>query len=239
MSSLASLINNIKANTAHNPLVQKNQKRKTTADSNAKQKKTKTMEEPKSNGPTVVVFDGFILERKPLFEDKSEKRRFMDSRVTLPDKPEQKQPAMTPQELEEEAENERHDVELKQLLATSKLLEELEREEMTSKERRRHTLQKLETLGAKPTPKEKMPLPLKLKVNEAHKRRNLEKLQEAKDLGIYHKSLKHLYVKTKPKKRDRDPGITTGVGKMKGATLTLRKSDIQRIQRQGSKKSKK
>ncbi|CEI99619.1 hypothetical protein RMCBS344292_13703 [Rhizopus microsporus] len=103
MSSLASLINNIKANTAHNPLVQKNQKRKTTADSNAKQKKTKTMEEPKSNGPTVVVFDGSILERKPLFEDKSEKRRFMDSRVTLPDKPEQKQPAMTPQELEEEA----------------------------------------------------------------------------------------------------------------------------------------
>lgn len=137
------------------------------------------------------------------------------------------------------SENERHDVELKQLLATSKLLEELEREEMTSKERRRHTLQKLETLGAKPTPKEKMPLPLKLKVNEVHKRRDLEKLQEAKDLGIYHKSLKHLYVKTKPKKRDRDPGITTGVGKMKGATLTLRKSDIQRIQRQGSKKSKK
>ncbi|CEG84767.1 hypothetical protein RMATCC62417_18524 [Rhizopus microsporus] len=238
MSSLASLINNIKANTAHNPLVQKNQKRKTTADSNAKQKKTKTMEESKSNGPTVVVFDGSILERKPLFEAKSEKRRFLDSRVTLPDKPEQKQPAMTPQELEEEAENERHDVELKQLLATSKLLEELEREEMTSKERRRHTLQKLETLGAKPTPKEKMPLPLKLKVNEVHKRRNLEKLQEAKDLGIYHKSLKHLYVKTKPKKRDRDPGITTGVGKMKGATLTLRKSDIQRIQRQGGKKSK-
>lgn len=79
MSSLASLINNIKANTAHNPLVQKNQKRKTTADSNAKQKKTKTMEEPKSNGPTVVVFDGSILERKPLFEAKSEKRRFLAS----------------------------------------------------------------------------------------------------------------------------------------------------------------
>jgi hypothetical protein len=78
MSSLASLINNIKANTAHNPLVQKNQKRKTTADSNAKQKKTKTMEESNS-GPTVVVFDGSVLERKPLFEAKSEKRRFLAS----------------------------------------------------------------------------------------------------------------------------------------------------------------
>jgi hypothetical protein len=46
-------------------------------------------------------------------------------------------------------ENAKKDVELKQLLATSHLLEELERDEMSSKERRRHTMQKLETLGVK------------------------------------------------------------------------------------------
>lgn len=45
---------------------------------------------------------------------------------------------------------------------------------------------------------------------------------------MYDKSLRHLYVTpTKKKERDRDPGITGGLGKMKGATLYLRKSDIE------------
>ncbi|KAG1136032.1 hypothetical protein G6F37_004825 [Rhizopus arrhizus] len=237
MSSLANLISNIKANTASNPLVQKGQKRKIDNTEIKRPKKAKETIQ-KSNGPSVVVFDGSVLQKKPVYEEKAEKKRFLDSRITTVEKVEEKK-KLTPKEAEEEAENERHDVELKQLLATSKLLEELERDEMTSKERRRHTMQKLETLGVKPLAKEKMPLPLKLKLDEVHKRRNLAKLQEAKDLGIYHKSLKHLYVKTAPKKRNRDPGITTGVGKMKGATLTLQKSEILKIQRQGGKSNKK
>jgi hypothetical protein len=81
-----------------------------------------------------------------------------------------------------------------------------------------------------------MPLSLKLSLDESRKQKGIKRLQEAKDMGIYDKSLKHLYVKTEAKKRDRNPGITNGIGRMKGATLTIKKSDIERIKRQGSKK---
>lgn len=81
-----------------------------------------------------------------------------------------------------------------------------------------------------------MPLSLKLSLDESRKQKGIARLQEAKDMGIYDKSLKHLYVKTEVKKRDRNPGITNGIGRMKGATLTIKKSDIDRIKRQGSKK---
>ncbi|KAI9256910.1 hypothetical protein BY458DRAFT_519220 [Sporodiniella umbellata] len=109
---------------------------------------------------------------------------------------------------------------------------------MSSKERRRHTMQKLETLGVKASTKNKTPIHVQLELDAIHKKRRMDKLQEAKDLGIYDRSLKHLYVKTETKKRNRDPGITTGVGRMKGATLTLQKSEIQKIQKQGTAKKK-
>jgi hypothetical protein len=80
-----------------------------------------------------------------------------------------------------------------------------------------------------------MPLALKLKVNQARKAESEKKLQEAKDLGVYDKSLKHLYVKKQVKKRDRNPGITNGVGRLKGATLTLNTKEIDRIKKQNTK----
>lgn len=67
------------------------------------------------------------------------------------------------------------------------------------------------------------------------KERQHKKLQMAKDLGIYDKSLRHLYVDTKEKKRDRNPGITNGIGKMRGAMLTISKREIDRVNRQGKK----
>lgn len=130
----------------------------------------------------------------------------------------------------------------------------IERDEMTSKERRKDTMKKLEGLGVKvnlvqgnkheidlthfdqASSGEKIPLSLKLSLDESRKQKGIKRLQEAKDMGIYDKSLKHLYVKTETKKRDRNPGITNGIGRMKGATLTIKKSDIERIKRQGSKK---
>lgn len=81
-----------------------------------------------------------------------------------------------------------------------------------------------------------MPLSLKLSLDESRKQKGIAKLQAAKDTGVYDKSLKHLYVKKEVKQRDRNPGITNGLGRMKGATLTIKKSDIDRIKREGSKK---
>ncbi|KAI8973843.1 hypothetical protein BDB01DRAFT_413539 [Pilobolus umbonatus] len=242
MSSLTSLINNIKANTATNPLVQKAAKRKADKSEELAQKRKRIAQAnrqsgKKKNGPDVVVFDSSVLEKKPVLEDKASKKRFLDSRIVIH---EDTNTNVTKEKSSksdlEEAENLKHDMELKQLLATSNLLEELERDEMTSKERRRHTMNKLEKLGIKNTKKDKLPIPLALNMKAVHKERALKKLQEAKDLGIYDKSTRHLYVDTKPKKRDRDPGIVNGIGRLKGATLVLNKSEIDRIKRQGTKK---
>ncbi|KAI8638195.1 hypothetical protein BD408DRAFT_373886 [Parasitella parasitica] len=243
MSSLASLISSVKANTASNAHISKGLKRKaTTSKEESKQRNKRLTAEKKqtvgkSTGPSVVVFDGSVLQKKPTLEDKSSKKRFLDSRISTIDPLDstEKKSKATVKDMEDEAENQKHDMELKQLLATSNLLEELEREEMTSKERRRDTMKKLEGLGVKSSPGEKMPLSVKLSLDESRKQTGIQKLQEAKDMGIYDKSLKHLYVKTKEKKRNRDPGITNGIGRMKGATLTIKKSDIERIKRQGSK----
>lgn len=71
------------------------------------------------------------------------------------------------------------------------------------------------------------------------KERELKRLQEAKDLGLYDKSLKHLYVtsdKKKKKKRDRDPGITTGIGRMKGGTLHISQSELSKVEQMGKKR---
>ncbi|KAI9471901.1 MAG: hypothetical protein EXX96DRAFT_542048 [Benjaminiella poitrasii] len=244
MSSLASLISSVKANTASNNHINRSLKRKAAISKDElKQQKKKALLEKKetakkaSNGPAVVVFDESVLQ-KPVYEDKASKRKFMDSRITTPE-PQNIVTKNKPsaEELEEEAENQKNDLELHQLLNTSNLLEELAQEEMTSREKRKTTMKKLVDLGAKQVPNQRMPLSLKLGLEKGRKEREQAKLQEAKNLGIYDKSLKHLYVKTKPKKRDRDPGITNGIGRMKGATLTIKQSDIERIKRQGSKKS--
>ncbi|KAI8334880.1 hypothetical protein BD560DRAFT_414334 [Blakeslea trispora] len=240
MSSLADLISSVKANTSSNAHISRTLKRKAApSKEELKQQRKKALTgKKKSVTQSVVVFDGSVLEKKQTFEDKASKKQFLSSRITLAENHtvvnHKEKP--TAKDLEEEVENQRHDQELKQLLATSHLLEELEREEMSSKERRQNTMKKLETLGVKASSGDKMPLAYKLSLDESIKKKGMAKLQEAKDLGIYDKSLKHLYVKTKPKKRDRDPGITNGLGRMKGATLTIKKSDIERINRQGKKK---
>ncbi|GAA5814284.1 hypothetical protein MFLAVUS_007778 [Mucor flavus] len=248
MSSLANLINSVKAKTANNVHLKNNSVKRKAPGSKleAKQKKQKTIVEatpsisltPKRvSEPNVVVFDPSVLYKKPTLEDKASKKKFLDSRITTaePSNVEQKNKP-TAKDAEEEVENQKHDVELKQLLSTSNLLEELEREEMTSRDKRKSNMKKLETLGAKASAAPKMPLFLKLSLDESRKQKGIAKLQEAKDLGIYDKSLKHLYVKTDTKTRDRNPGITNGLGRLKGATLTIKKSDIERIKREGSKK---
>lgn len=147
----------------------------------------------------------------------------------------EEKPVLTDKEREREEENEQKDVELKELLATTRLLEEYQKEEMTGKERRKHMMSKLDELGVRGGPKEKRALPMALGMQNKAKERDAKRLQDAKDLGIYDKSIKHLYVKQTKKKRDRDPGITNGVGRMKGAMLTLKQRDISRIQNEGAK----
>jgi hypothetical protein len=103
-------------------------------------------------------------------------------------------------------------------------------------------MNKLETLGVKKSKAPKMPIQMRLGMDQKQKEREQKKLQEAKDIGLYDKSLKHLYAAAvKPKeKKSRDKGITSGIGKMRGSTLTLSKNEIKRKKggKSGSKSSK-
>jgi hypothetical protein len=110
-------------------------------------------------------------------------------------------------------------------------------EEMTGKERRKYNMNKLETLGVKKSKPQKMPIQMRLGMDKKQKERDQKTLQEAKDIGIYDKSLKHLYAAaSKPKEqKKRDRGIGSGIGKMKGSTLVLSKTEIKRVERQGMK----
>lgn len=108
---------------------------------------------------------------------------------------------------------------------------------MTGKERRKYNMNKLETLGVKKSKPQKMPIQMRLGMDKKQKERDQKTLQEAKDIGIYDKSLKHLYAAaSKPKEqKKRDRGIGSGIGKMKGSTLVLSKTEIKRVERQGMK----
>ena len=88
-----------------------------------------------------------------------------------------------------------------------------------------------------------MPLAIHKGMKEKKREREQKRLEEAKNLGLYDKSLKHLYApsggKEKEKKRNRDPGITNGIGHMKGGTLHIGKQDLVRVQKIGGKHNKK
>ncbi|GAB5588288.1 hypothetical protein Unana1_03188 [Umbelopsis nana] len=188
-----------------------------------------------AKGPEVVVFAD-TPKKIVTGTSKAEYKAFMSSKVSKMEAP-PLPPPKSAKELEEEEENLAHDRELKELLATSKLLEEYEMEEMTGKERRKYNMNKLETLGVKKSKPQKMPIQMRLGMDKKQKERDQKTLQEAKDIGIYDKSLKHLYAAaSKPKEqKKRDRGIGSSIGKMKGSTLVLSKTEIKRVERQGMK----
>ncbi|ORZ08415.1 hypothetical protein BCR42DRAFT_425101 [Absidia repens] len=253
MDSLASLVSSVKANTASNSLLQKNlansKKRNgkgdvSMASSNKKAKTNTTIATKKKitttspQDPKVVVFDGTSLYKRPTMESKMAKKAFLSGKANISDisaAVSETVTTTTKEDDDDDMENNRKDKELKELLATSKLLEEYQMDEMTGKEKRNHMLGKLDTLGFKAAPNVKRSLTMHLGMEGKKKERQQQKLQEAKDTGLYDKSLKHLYVSTKKKQRNRDAGITNGIGKMQGATLTISQRELGKLQRQGSK----
>ncbi|KAI8069433.1 hypothetical protein BC940DRAFT_297732 [Gongronella butleri] len=252
MSSIASLIASVKSNTANNSMVQKslaaNKKRQKASESRGVQpvKKAKvaagkgSAAKASTSGPQVVVFDGSALTARPVVESKAAKKAFLAGKANIEDIPANDNNAALDDEEGSDNENEniRKDKELKDLLATSRLLEEYQVDEMSGKERRKHMMGKMEQLGMKAAKQEKRPLEMRLGMMSKDKERQQKKLQEAKDVGLYDKSLRHLYVKTKKKERQRDPGVTGGVGKMKGATLTISKHELSRLTKSSSSSSK-
>ncbi|ORX47734.1 hypothetical protein DM01DRAFT_264589 [Hesseltinella vesiculosa] len=150
MSSLASLIANVKSNTAGNSLVKKNlavtKKRQAARYFDPAGKTTK-----KAKSPQVIVFDGSALTKRPTMESKAAKKAFLRSKNETLDA----YTLGTPDTFYL-SENLRKDKELQQLLATSRLLEEYQVDEMSGKERRKHMFGKMEELGMKVNPAAKL-----------------------------------------------------------------------------------
>ncbi|KAI7860106.1 hypothetical protein BDC45DRAFT_530548 [Circinella umbellata] len=237
MSSLADLISSVKSNTANNTQLQRTLGKKRSSSEPSRDQLIKKLKKEKTaqpkikkssssiNGPDIVVFDDSSLNKQTV-DDRLDRKAFMSSKISKAEpvsngKPPKK---MTEKEQQQEEENQQRDFELNQLLATSKLLEDYQKDEMSGKERRKHMMDKLETLGVKKAANLSMPLAIHKGMQEKKREREQKRLQEAKNLGLYDKSLKHLYAPSagKKKERNRDPGITSGVGKMRGATANTK-----------------
>ncbi|KAJ7744526.1 hypothetical protein DFH07DRAFT_978443 [Mycena maculata] len=68
---------------------------------------------------------------------------------------------------------------------------------------------------------------------EKQKERQKQQLEEAKNLGNYHPTIKKLFESTgtsTPSKKNRDRGLKMGVGKFSGGMLKLSKDEISRVQ---------
>ncbi|CAG8778502.1 9771_t:CDS:2, partial [Ambispora leptoticha] len=85
--------------------------------------------------------------------------------------------------------------------------------------RRKYNEKRIYELGARPQKGVKIPTPFSLGMQTKRREREEKKLQEAKDLGLYHHSIKHNWAGSKSsisKKNKRDKGIKMGIGKVKG-----------------------
>ncbi|KAJ3082634.1 hypothetical protein HK102_001543, partial [Quaeritorhiza haematococci] len=142
---------------------------------------------------------------------------------------------MTAAEKKQEQEDDENDRELMDLLKTSQLIEKYTAEDLTGKERRKYYQQKLIELGGKPAKRPKTSLPIYMGMQKKAKERAEKKLQEAKDSGMYDKSLKHLFqpsdiIKSQQqpdKKRNR--GLKTSIGKFKDGVLHISQRDIDAV----------
>ncbi|CAG8569259.1 10_t:CDS:2 [Funneliformis caledonium] len=184
--------------------------------------------------PDVIVFNDSCLKKASkggsnIIEWKS----FMISKMN-----EKSQISSAPKvikELEEERINKKNDKELEELLKTTKLLEKYTAEQLTGKDRRKYNERKMFELGAKPKKGMKIPTPISLGIQSKRQERDQQELEEAKNLGLYHQSIKHKWASSSSKPPQvRDKGIGMGIGKVKNGMLMLSSKDIKRVQNSAS-----
>lgn len=215
----------------------------TKATSNVNVDKAQTFARPSSppsksvTAATVVVFND-PSKNKTLEDDKGDYKAFMSSKVAK-----MIAPPRSVQEVKEDDESRQHDVNLQDLLKTTRLLEDYDAENLIGKERKRHMKKRVAEAGLGDM-KEHRPRNIAMGMMAKQDSRDRQRLQEAKELGLYHSSTKHLYETTLQKAKNvqkekyrRDRGIGPGVGRFKGGVLTLSEQDIQRVQNSGTKKS--
>ncbi|KAI8851244.1 hypothetical protein BC829DRAFT_129582 [Chytridium lagenaria] len=87
-------------------------------------------------------------------------------------------------------EDDKNDKELMDLLKSSRLLEDFAASELTGKDRREYLEKKITEIGGKDLKKQKAAPPIRVGIIKAEKGRAQKRLQMAKDMGLYHSSLR-------------------------------------------------
>ncbi|KAJ3207447.1 ER degradation-enhancing alpha-mannosidase-like protein 2 [Dinochytrium kinnereticum] len=181
----------------------------------------------------VVVFDDSSAAGKANGMSSYEKRVFMSSDVSKLFNDGTKK--LSTEEEEQEKEDDNHDRELMDLIKSTRLLEEFTASELTGKDRRAFLEKKISDLGGKvvfyflfggliliiatqDSKKYRAPPPIRVGIIKAEKVRAQKRLQTAKDMGLYHSSLKSQILNgdekpasiKKKKKKERELGGSIG-----------------------------
>ncbi|KAI1314981.1 hypothetical protein EDD11_001417 [Mortierella claussenii] len=195
-------------------------------------------------GPQIVVFDASKVDRKGGAGSASGAefnfKKFMSSKISkLDEAPPPLENPLTAEEKAEELENKKNDTELHSLIKASRLLEQYSADQMDGVERRRHQRDQLISLGIQKKEKVKVPLQIGFGMMAKQRERDLKELEEAKNNGMYHKSIKHTFAAAGGKKKERprsERGLKTSMGRFKNGMLTLSEREIKAVQREGVKK---
>ncbi|KAF9907874.1 hypothetical protein BX616_000308 [Lobosporangium transversale] len=195
--------------------------------------------------PEVVVFDASKVDRKGSSATSTggtefNFKKFMSSKVSkLDEAPAPMETPLTSEEKAEELENKRNDAELHNLIKASRLLEQYNADQLDGVERRRHQRDQLVSLGIQKKEKIKTPLQISFGMIAKQRERDLKELEEAKNNGMYHKSIKHTFAAAGGKKKEKprsERGLKTSMGRYKNGMLTLTEREIKAVQREGVKK---
>ncbi|KAF9938965.1 hypothetical protein BGZ67_010164 [Mortierella alpina] len=197
-------------------------------------------------GPQVVVFDASKVDRKGGSASgggtEFSFKKFMSSKISkLDEAPPPMENPLTAEEKAEELENKRNDAELHSLIKASRLLEQYNADQLDGVERRRHQRDQLVNLGIQKKENVKVPLQISFGMMSKQRERDMKELEEAKNNGTYHKSIKHTFAAAGGKKKEKsrsDRGLKSSMGRFKNGMLTLSEKEIKSVQREGVKKKK-
>ncbi|KAK7470740.1 hypothetical protein VKT23_002161 [Stygiomarasmius scandens] len=205
---------------------------------------------PSTASPNVVIFSD--PSRRDTLKDHTERRLFMSSKISkLSQTSQPSKEAAATEDDEEEWSNLQNDALLHKLVHTKLLSGSLNPElDLTPAQRRRALSGRISELAGdvrlgrgeksvREAERNKQAKRVREGLLAKEKERQKAKLEEAKNLGTYHPSLKKLFdsdSESKTKKRQR--GLQMGVGKFRGGVLQLSRHDVDTIQgRSGKTKS--
>ncbi|GJJ72544.1 hypothetical protein EMPS_04902 [Entomortierella parvispora] len=216
----------------------------TTPSKKIKKSSSSTVVSKPRSAAEVVVFDASKVGSKSAGSSSTDFsfKKFMSSKISkLDEAPAPMENPLTAEEKAEELENKRNDAELHTLIKSSRLLEQFAADQLDGADRRRHQRDQLVNLGIQKKEKLKVPFQMSMGMMAKQRERDVKELEEAKNNGTYHKSIKHTFAAAGGKKKERsrsDRGLKTSMGRFKNGTLILTEKEIKSVQREGVKKKK-